>query len=71
MMIHVRYEDGREDDVDDACLVKTEGVDEDEERAVRWVEYRLPGADVIVHRSVAVQVKRWPQGLGVTLGGFD
>lgn len=71
MLVHILREEGFEDDVDDSLLVKTEGVDETDDYIARWVEYRFPGSDVIVHRSADVQMKRWPHGLGVTLGGFD
>ena len=70
MLIHILREDGIEDDVDESRLVKTEGVNEDDDRRVCWVEYRFPDSDVIVHRSVDVQVKRWPLQMGTTLGGF-
>jgi hypothetical protein len=63
MLIHI-IRDGREDDVDEALLVKTEGLDENANERAQWVEYRFPGSDVIVHRSVHVTLKRWPEGLG-------
>jgi len=69
-LIHILREDGIEDDVDETLLVKAEGVDEDEDRRVRWVEYRFPSSDRIVHRSVDVVMKRWPEGLGTVLGGI-
>jgi hypothetical protein len=59
--------DGRgrvEDDVDESLLVKTEGVDENDNEIATSVEYRFPHSDVIVHRSVHVQLKRWPEGMG-------
>lgn len=52
-------------DVDEATLVKTEGVMENDNERATWVEYRLPGSDLIVHRSVHVTLKRWPEGLEV------
>lgn len=44
-------------------LAKRTTVDDDDEKTVFAVEYRLPGQDRIVHRSVHVQLKR-----GVELG---
>ena len=55
--------------VDEAELVKTEGlVDTDVERTT-FVEYRFPGSDRIVHRSVHVTFK---EGVSLTsnVGGF-
>lgn len=67
MLIHILRADGTEDDVDESLLVKTEGCDEDDDRSAAWVEYRFPGSDAIVHRSVSVQMKRWPHGLSAVL----
>ena len=39
-------------DTDEADLEKLEGEDETEHAVVRWVEYRFPGSDEIVHRSI-------------------
>lgn len=47
-----------EDDVEERLLEKTEGeIDNDNERTI-WVEYRFPGSDVVVHRSVHVTIKQ-------------
>lgn len=74
-LIHILREedgDGRRvvDDVDESLLVKTEGVDENDNEIATWVEYRFPGRAVVVHRSVHVQLKKWPEGLGSVLGAF-
>jgi hypothetical protein len=45
-------------EMDDAELVKTEGVFEDDNEHTTWVEYRLPGSDEIVHRSAHVYLKK-------------
>lgn len=68
-LVHILREpdvDGQrvDDDVDASLLVKTEGsIDNDHERTT-WVEYRFPGSDVIVHRSVHVTLKEWPSATG-------
>ncbi len=46
--------------MDEALLEKKEGVNEDDDVRVYWVEYRFPGQDEIIHRSVDVKVKRMP-----------
>ena len=46
--------------MDEATLDCKRGTVEDEDRRVDWVEYRMPGEDQIIHRSVHVQVKRMP-----------
>lgn len=63
-LVHILRVDGTEDDVDDSLLVKTEGVTDNENEITTWVEYRFPGEDRIVHRSVSMQLKQWPGGLG-------
>ena len=58
-------------EVDEALLVKSEGLFEDDNERTTWVEYRWPGSDVIVHRSVHVTMKHWPHAAGAvaaTLG---
>ena len=52
-----------EDDVDASVLVKSAGVVDNEDERTEWVEYRFPGSEVIVHRSVHVTKKRWPEGI--------
>jgi hypothetical protein len=44
-------------DLDEGGLVRTDGANETNDAIVRWVEYRLPNSDEIVHRSVHVEVK--------------
>lgn len=72
--IHILREDhgsGRvEDDVEEAELVKTEGLIDNDHELTTWVEYRFPGSDVIVHRSAHVTLKHWPEGLGGGLGAI-
>lgn len=55
---------------DDAQLVKTEGVVDNAREHTTWVEYRFPGSDVVVHRSVHVTLK---DGLPLfsDVGGFS
>jgi Arc/MetJ family transcription regulator len=44
--------------MDEAFLVRTTGeIDNEVERTV-WIEYRIPGQDRAVHRSVHVTLKR-------------
>ena len=43
--------------VPESLLVKSTGQVDDERELTNWVEYRLPGTDVIVHRSVHVTLK--------------
>ena len=56
-------------DMDEALLDKREGVVDNDNEATSWVEYRLPGQDEIIHRSVHVTIK---SGLTMAsiLGGF-
>jgi len=56
----------RPDKVDEALLIKTEGVVDNENEHTIWVEYRFPDSDVVVHRSCHVTMKRWPDSLGAT-----
>jgi hypothetical protein len=69
-LIHIRRENGVFDDVDESLLVKKEGRDENDNEIAEWVEYRFPNSDVIVHRSVHVTLKRWPEGMSGETGGF-
>jgi hypothetical protein len=56
-LIHI-VQDGRESDVDESRLVKTEGAVDNDHEYTTWVEYRFPGSDVIVHRSAHVTLKQ-------------
>ena len=47
--------------IDDSCLVKSEGVTDNDHEYTTWVEYRFPGSDVVVHRSVHVTLKEGVQ----------
>jgi hypothetical protein len=74
MLIHILREPDAsgariEDDVDETLLVKTEGSVDNDHECTTWVEYRFPGSDVIVHRSVHVTLK---EGLELfsDVGGF-
>jgi len=49
--------DGQLGEMDESELVKTEGSHENDNEIATWVEYRLPGSDVIVHRSAHVHLK--------------
>lgn len=71
MLIHiVRPPDAHgirvEDDVPDTDLVQTTGATDTDYEHTTWVEYRLPDSDVIVHRSVHVVLKKWPDGTDLT-----
>ena len=48
--------------MDDALLVKTEGVVDNDDEHTTWVEYRL--GDEIVHRSAHVTLKKMPAMFG-------
>lgn len=64
-------QDGVRSEVDESLLVKKEFVaEEDDDRKVDVIEYRFPHSDVIVHRSVHVTAKRWPQEMQATSQGF-
>ena len=59
------------DDVDEALLTKTEGVDrDDDDTRVTFVEYRFVGRPFVVHRSVHAVMKRWPVAIGSAIGSF-
>ena len=45
-------------DMDESTLVKTEGDFEDDIERTHWIEYRVIGADEIVHRSAHVILKQ-------------
>lgn len=66
MLIHIRREDGGEDDVEEALLVKRAGVTAHGES---WVEYRLPASDHVVHRSVTATLQPLAQ-MGTAVGSF-
>lgn len=68
-LIHI-LRDGVESDVEEATLVKAEGVVENDHEHTTWIEYRMPGSDVIVHRSAHVTVKQWPGALGAAVQSF-
>lgn len=55
-------------DMDESDLVKTEGSLENENEITSWVEYRKPGSDEIVHRSVHMILKKLPVNTGVETG---
>jgi hypothetical protein len=65
MLIHILRQTGIEDDVDESELVKCEGVVDNDNEHTTWVEYRFPGSDVIVHRSVHVHLKQGLFAAGV------
>ena len=47
-------------DMDDSELVKSEGIEDSATETISWVEYRKPGSDEIVHRSVHMTLKEMP-----------
>lgn len=59
-----------EGDVEETLLVKTPGEIDNAHEHTTFVEYRFPGSDVIVHRSVHVTLKEWPEGLSGLAGKF-
>jgi hypothetical protein len=69
MLIHI-LEDGIEKDVEESELVRTDVKFENEAERSEAVEYRRPGSDVIVHRSVHVTVKQWPHGITAEVASF-
>jgi len=62
------WHQGQSSEIDEALLVKTEGVVDNEHEHTTWVEYRFPGDDTIVHRSAHVTLKQLPDWLGSVLG---
>lgn len=53
---------------DESELEKRSGVFEDDNEITTWVEYYLGGE--LVHRSAHVQLKQWPEGMGVEMAQF-
>jgi hypothetical protein len=47
-------------DTEESLLVKTEGSTNNTTEYTTWVEYRLPGSEEIVHRSVHMTLKEIP-----------
>lgn len=45
-------------EMDESLLEKTEGSVDNENELTTWVEYRLPGQQRIIHRSVHVRLKK-------------
>lgn len=64
MIVRIKHPDGPEFEVEEHTLVKHEGVIDNDIERTTFVEYRLPGNDTVVHRSVHVTLKQWPAGLG-------
>lgn len=57
-MINVQLEpNGSITQMEEAELLKTEGVVDNEREFTRWVEYRIPGQERPVHRSAHVTLK--------------
>ena len=42
----------------ESALERRAGEDENDNEIAAWVEYRLPGTDTLVHRSVHVHLKK-------------
>ena len=57
-------EDGVRSEADVASLEKKTGADDNPQAWVPWVEFRRPGEDKILHRSIHPHIKR-----GLQLGG--
>lgn len=51
-----------------STLIKKDGVLENDHERTTWVEYWL--GEELVHRSVHVTLKEWPEGLSPILGNF-
>lgn len=56
-------------EMDEALLEKREGVDENDNERVIWVEYWLEGE--LVHRSVHVQMKHVPDGIAAIVADLN
>lgn len=70
MLINTIYR-GVEKAVDEAELLKTEGVDRDDDNErTTFVEYRFPWSEEVVHRSVHVTLKKWPEGMEAVAQSF-
>lgn len=52
-------------ELEDSTLRKVEGAIDNDHEYTTWVEYYL--GDELVHRSVHVTLKQWPDGLGALL----
>lgn len=57
-------------DIDENLLVKSEGSLDNENEYTTWVEYRRPGSDEIIHRSVHIRLKK-NVTLNSQIGGFS
>lgn len=44
--------------MDEVCLERSVGDIDNENERTSWVEYRLPGSDRVVHRSVHIALKK-------------
>jgi len=56
-------------DVDTPGLVKNVQVIEDDEKKQIATEYHLHGE--LVHRSVHIDLKKWPEGMGSVIASFQ
>ena len=56
--IPVDLGDGVIQHMDESRLERREGETENDNEIAAWVEYRLPGTDTLVHRSVHVHLKK-------------
>jgi hypothetical protein len=43
--------------MEEGDLIRTDGKDETNDAVVRWVEYRIPDSDEVIHRSAHIEVK--------------
>jgi hypothetical protein len=43
--------------MDEGVLIRTDGEDDTNDAVVRWVEYRIPDSDEVIHRSAHIEVK--------------
>lgn len=56
-------------ELDEALLEKREGVDENDNERVAWVEYWLNGE--LVHRSAHVTLKHVPKGISAIVADLN
>ena len=55
-------------DMDETLLEKKEGTIDTNTETTYWVEYRIPGNDEIIHRSVHMTLKEAALSAGAAVG---
>jgi hypothetical protein len=56
-------------ELEESTLTKKEGVIDNEHERTAWTEYYI--GEELVHRSVHVTLKVWPDGLGAIVADFQ